>query len=53
MGCMIYGSSPGRGRRFIASPEHPDHLWGPPTLPFSEYWGALSLGFGGEREAAY
>jgi hypothetical protein len=32
---MIWISIPGRGKRGFSSPEHPDMLWDPPSLPFN------------------
>jgi hypothetical protein len=31
------GSIPGRDRRFLSTPQHPDRLWGPPSLLFNRY----------------
>jgi hypothetical protein len=31
-------------KRLFASPKHPDQIWGPPSLIFSGYSGALFLG---------
>jgi len=35
MGWTVQGSNPGRGQRLFSSPNHPDWLWGPPSLLFS------------------
>jgi len=32
MGLMVWGSNPGRGKRFFSSPKHPDKLWSPSSL---------------------
>jgi hypothetical protein len=31
-GWITRGSIPGRGRKFVSSPNRPDQLWGPPSL---------------------
>jgi hypothetical protein len=33
------GSIPGRDKREFSSPQRPDRLWGPPSLPSDGYWG--------------
>jgi hypothetical protein len=33
------GSIPSRGKRFFSSPQHPDQLWGLPSLLSNGYWG--------------
>jgi hypothetical protein len=37
------GSTPGR-RRFFSSPQHPDQLWGSPSLLSDKYWGLFPQG---------
>jgi hypothetical protein len=37
------GSFPGRGKRFVSSPQRPDRLWGPPSHLTNGYRGAFSL----------
>jgi hypothetical protein len=39
-----FGLIPGRGRRFLSSPNHPDRLSGPPSLLFHGYWGCFIPG---------
>jgi len=41
MGWTIWGSNPGRGKRFFLSPKHPNWPWGSPIL-FIEYQGSCS-----------
>jgi hypothetical protein len=31
----------GRDKRFFSSPQHPDELWGPPSLLFNGYQGVM------------
>jgi hypothetical protein len=36
------GSIPGRSKRFLSAPQHPDQLWGLPSLQSNGYLGLLS-----------
>jgi hypothetical protein len=40
MGWMIQGSNPDRGKRFFSSLNHPEGLWGLPSLLFNGYQGS-------------
>jgi hypothetical protein len=37
-----WGSIPGRAKRFFSTPQHPDQLWGPPSLLLNGYWELIS-----------
>jgi hypothetical protein len=39
-----WGLIPGRCKRFFSFPQHPDQLWGPPSLLSSGYWGLFRWG---------
>jgi hypothetical protein len=39
---MIHSSNPGRGKRFLSYPKHPDLLWDPPNLLFNGDQGVLN-----------
>jgi hypothetical protein len=41
MGWTVWGSNPGRSKRFFSSPKCPDQLWGLPSLLFNGYWGSF------------
>jgi hypothetical protein len=36
---VLQDSIPGSGKRFVSIPQHPDWLWGPPSLLTNAYWG--------------
>ena len=36
MSWTVRGSNSGRGKKFFSSPEHPDMLWGPPSLGYRD-----------------
>jgi hypothetical protein len=35
----------GKAKRFFCSSKHPDWVWDPPSLQFSEYWGIFARVF--------
>jgi hypothetical protein len=41
MGWVIWGSNPGRSKRYLSSQQCPNLLWGPASLLFSWYWGII------------
>jgi hypothetical protein len=45
------GSIPGKDKRFLSSPEHPDRLWGAPNLFLNGYTRNLPGGGGKGRPA--
>jgi hypothetical protein len=47
------GSSPGRGKKFVYSPQRPDWLWGPPCLLYKGYQGVKWPGREADRSPPF
>jgi hypothetical protein len=38
-GLEVQGLIPGRGKRYLSTPQHPDQLWSPHSPVSNRYWG--------------